>query len=87
MRIHLAEDARGLGAGGGSGAPARLDVGDLPSRARTGRPPTSGELARGEYNAIVAALAECDGVRSRAARRLGISRTTLYARMREFDLS
>ncbi|MGW8590619.1 helix-turn-helix domain-containing protein [Dietzia sp. NPDC055877] len=67
--------------------PPRLDVGDLPSRARTGRPPTSGELARGEYDAIVAALAECDGVRSRAARRLGISRTTLYARMREFDLS
>ena len=65
----------------------RLDVGDLPSRARTGRPPTQGELARGEYDAIVAALAECNGVRSRAAKRLGISRTTLYARMREFDLS
>ena len=48
---------------------------------------TPGELARGEYDAIVAALAECNGVRSRAAKRLGISRTTLYARMREFDLS
>jgi len=65
----------------------RLDVDDLPSRARAGRPPTPGELARGEYDAIVAALAECNGVRSRAAKRLGISRTTLYARMREFDLS
>ncbi|WP_271799433.1 helix-turn-helix domain-containing protein [Dietzia maris] len=64
-----------------------LDVDSLPSRARTGRPPRAGELARGEYDAIVAALAECDGVRSRAARRLGISRTTLYARMREFGLS
>ncbi|MCZ4539445.1 MULTISPECIES: helix-turn-helix domain-containing protein [Dietzia] len=64
-----------------------LDVDSLPSRARTGRPPRAGELARGEYDAIVAALAECDGVRSRAAKRLGISRTTLYARMREFGLS
>ncbi|WP_422110371.1 helix-turn-helix domain-containing protein [Dietzia kunjamensis] len=36
---------------------------------------------------MVAALSECGGVRSRAARRLGISRTTLYARMREFGLS
>ena len=39
------------------------------------------------FHHAVAALAECDGVRSRAARRLGISRTTLYARMREFGLS
>ncbi|MDX2358434.1 helix-turn-helix domain-containing protein [Dietzia sp. PP-33] len=66
---------------------ATLDVDSLPSRARTGRPPRPGELARGEYDAIVAALAGCDGVRSRAAKRLGISRTTLYARMREFGLS
>jgi DNA-binding NtrC family response regulator len=59
----------------------------LPARARAGRPPRSGELARSEYDAVVAALAECGGVRSRAARRLGVSRTTLYARMREFGLS
>ena len=65
----------------------RLDVDALPSRSRSARPPRPGELARGEYDAIVAALAECGGVRSRAARRLGISRTTLYARMREFGLS
>lgn len=65
---------------------ARLDVDSLPSRARSARPPRSGELARGEYDAIVAALAECDGVRSHAAKRLGISRTTLYSRMREFGL-
>ncbi|MFN3601448.1 MAG: helix-turn-helix domain-containing protein [Dietzia sp.] len=66
---------------------ATLDVDSLPSRARSARPPRAGELARGEYDAIVAALADCDGVRSRAAKRLGISRTTLYARMREFGLS
>ncbi|WP_216694104.1 helix-turn-helix domain-containing protein [Dietzia psychralcaliphila] len=66
---------------------ATLDVNSLPTRARSARAPRAGELARGEYDAIVAALADCDGVRSRAAKRLGISRTTLYARMREFGLS
>ncbi|MFN3340894.1 MAG: helix-turn-helix domain-containing protein, partial [Dietzia sp.] len=66
---------------------ATLDVDSLPTRARSARAPRAGELARGEYDAIVAALADCDGVRSRAAKRLGISRTTLYARMREFGLS
>ncbi|WP_238556357.1 helix-turn-helix domain-containing protein [Dietzia sp. UCD-THP] len=66
---------------------ATLDVDSLPSHARSTRPPRAGELARGEYDAIVAALADCDGVRARAAKRLGISRTTLYARMREFGLS
>ncbi len=66
---------------------ATLDLDSLPPRARAGRPPRVGELARSEYDAIASALAECDGVRSRAARRLGISRTTLYARLREFGLS
>src|SRR5699024_6882756 len=70
-----------------AGGPRRLGVDSLPLRARSARPPRSGELARGEYDAVVAALAECGGVRSRAARRLGISRTTLYARMREFGLT
>ena len=83
LRAILAECLDGAAAR----SPLRIDIGDLPTRARTGRPPRTGELARGEYDAIVAALAECDGVRSRAARILGISRTTLYARMREFDLS
>lgn len=70
--------------GGGN---LRLDVDTLPARARSARPPQPGKLARGEYDAIVAALADCNGVRSRAAKRLGISRTTLYARMRDFGLS
>lgn len=89
LRAILAECLDGYGHRdeGGPRGPRRLDVDDLPSRARPGRPPQSGELARGEYDAIVAALAECGGVRSKAARRLGISRTTLYARIREFDLA
>jgi DNA-binding NtrC family response regulator len=39
-----------------------------------------------ERAAIVAALGECDGSRSRAAEILGMSRTTLWRRMREFGL-
>jgi len=39
-----------------------------------------------ERAAIVAALESCGGVRSRAADLLGMSRTTLWRRMREFDL-
>lgn len=39
-----------------------------------------------ERAAIVAALDECDGSRSRAAELLGMSRTTLWRRMREFGL-
>ncbi|ANI91464.1 helix-turn-helix domain-containing protein [Dietzia timorensis] len=63
-----------------------LEPAHLPAHARSARIPRPGELARGEYEAIVSALDECDGVRSRAAKRLGISRTTLYARLREFGL-
>ena len=63
-----------------------LEPASLPAHARNARIPRPGELARGEYESIVSALDECDGVRSRAAKRLGISRTTLYARLREFGL-
>lgn len=67
-------------------APRLLEPACLPASARVSRVPRAGELARGEYEAIVRALEDCGGVRSRAARRLGISRTTLYARLREFGL-
>lgn len=39
-----------------------------------------------ERRAIVAALAEADGARSRAAELLGMSRTTLWRRMREYGI-
>ncbi|MDX1567826.1 MAG: sigma-54 dependent transcriptional regulator [Longimicrobiales bacterium] len=47
------------------------------------RPPDSRAEERA---AIVAALEEADGVRTRAARLLGMSRTTLWRRMKEFGL-
>lgn len=54
----------------------------MPNRVKTG-----GELARTEYDAVCRALEEANGVRAQAARILGVSRTTLYARLREFGLN
>jgi transcriptional regulator of acetoin/glycerol metabolism len=39
-----------------------------------------------ERSAIVAALEEADGSRTRAAEILGMSRTTLWRRMKDFGL-
>lgn len=87
LRLLLRDCLAGLPTGPGEQRRVALDVDSLPPGVRSARPPRTGELARGEYDAVVAALADCDGVRSRAAKRLGISRTTLYARLREFGLS
>jgi transcriptional regulator of acetoin/glycerol metabolism len=44
-------------------------------------------LERAEHDAITAALRECGGNKLHAAKRLGISRTTLYNRMRTLQIT
>lgn len=44
-------------------------------------------LERAEHDAIVAALRECRGNKVHAAKRLGISRTTLYSRIRALRIT
>ncbi len=61
-------------------APARRRTRPPPGRAATARP-----LAELENDAILAALREHEGNRSRAADALGISRTTLWRKLRELQ--
>lgn len=73
----------------------RIEAQHLPAAIRdpegTGGPASAEERYKAadpesEREAIVAALKEADGSRSRAADLLGMSRTTLWRRMREFGL-
>lgn len=50
------------------------------------RRPLAAPLADIERDAIVEALAHCDGNLSETSRRLGIGRTTLYRKLRKFGL-
>ncbi|MCW0211722.1 MAG: hypothetical protein OJJ54_00020 [Pseudonocardia sp.] len=60
---------------------------DLPPGCRAGaRAPVSGALWQAERDAIVRALRTCAGNKVHAARVLGISRTTLYRRIRELRI-
>jgi transcriptional regulator of acetoin/glycerol metabolism len=67
---------------------ANIAVSDLPESYRT--PPRVTRLAgreRAERQAIIDALQECGGNKVHAANALGISRSTLYTRMRALDIT
>ena len=64
-----------------------ITAADLPDRYRVSpRRRDLGPLERAEHDAIVAALAAADGNKARAAAALGISRTTLYSRLRSLRI-
>jgi transcriptional regulator of acetoin/glycerol metabolism len=65
----------------------RVDVSDLPEEYRTTTKVS--RLAgreKAERQAIVGALKDCGGNKVHASAQLGISRSTLYARMRALDI-
>ncbi|MBF6435763.1 sigma-54-dependent Fis family transcriptional regulator [Nocardia cyriacigeorgica] len=65
----------------------RIDLSDLPAPYRISpRVARLSERELAERRIIIAALADSDGNKVHAARRLGMSRTTLYARMRTLDI-
>jgi sigma-54 dependent transcriptional regulator, acetoin dehydrogenase operon transcriptional activator AcoR len=62
-----------------------LNSGRRAPTAPFGAPTT--DLNAVERDMIIQALAECAGNKSKAAARLGISRTQLYVRLRRYKLS
>jgi sigma-54 dependent transcriptional regulator, acetoin dehydrogenase operon transcriptional activator AcoR len=62
-------------------------VGDLPTDMRLIDRRKLGEIERLERQAIVNALARCHGNKSTAAEELGVSRATLYRKIKTYRLS
>jgi transcriptional regulator of acetoin/glycerol metabolism len=65
-----------------------IALSDLPGHYRATSPaPPMAALERAERDVIVMALRTADGNKVQAARELGVSRTTLYARMRQLRIT
>ncbi|GAA4478230.1 transcriptional regulator MimR [Rhodococcus olei] len=85
---NLAELEVVLGKAATNRSGTRITVADLPVRYQAaGRVARLGGRERAERQAIVDALAACGGNKVHAAAQLGISRSTLYSRMRALDVS
>jgi two-component system response regulator AtoC len=72
------------------GTESVLDVGDLTPELRGERPASPGNStspAKEERARIIDALAQSNGRKSKAAELLGISRSTLWRKLREFQIS
>ena len=68
-------------------ANAVVGVADLPARFRSESASSVTGIERLERDAIVKTLESLGGNKYQAAKALGISRTTLYRRLREFRIS
>ncbi|CRK52761.1 Transcriptional regulator [Rhodococcus sp. RD6.2] len=84
---NLAELRVVVGSAAGQAGGSRITATDLPDRYRTSdRVSRLGGREQAERQAIVDALAQCHGNKVHAAAQLGISRSTLYTRMRALDV-
>jgi DNA-binding NtrC family response regulator len=68
-------------------APDELALGELPAAAAVPSPfaPESTNVKVIERQLIEQVLRECQGNKSKAARRLGLTRKQLYVRLRQYD--
>jgi transcriptional regulator of acetoin/glycerol metabolism len=65
---------------------SRIELSDLPARHRPGGGHPLGEIQQSERQVLVVALREAGGDRTAVAQRLGISRATLYRKLRRYQL-
>jgi len=64
-----------------------IDLSDLPPRLQSARPTPQRTILEQERQLLVAALEECGWNKSLAAQRLGIGRSTLYAKLRRHHIA
>lgn len=84
---NVAELARLLSGLHGSAGSGLIQTKDLPAPMRQTSWSSLSRYEQSERDAIVAALAEADGNKSRAAEILGIGRTTMYRKMRALKIN